>query len=154
MGEFVESIKSIGGVCSAILVCSSFIATAVKPVRNWLKGKIRDIAKSDATDKMVKETNELLKKHIEDDAAWKQTAEESLTKQRDADIVQLRISIKAIYDKGRHEKKISDQDLQDLMDMFDLYTSMNGNHYTEKIYNEMMLWEVVHDLDVVTPRAS
>ena len=154
MNEIAESIKSIGGVCSAILVCSSFVVTAIKPVRNWLKGKVRDIAKSDETDKMVKETNALLKKHIEDDAAWKQTAEDSLIKQRDADIVQLRIAIKSIYDKGRFEKKISDQDLQDLIDMFDLYRSMNGNHYTEKIYNEMMLWKVVPEFDTEPLRVS
>ena len=55
---------------------------------------------------------------------------------------QLRSDMLRTYYKHKDEKKIRQYELENFILMYKAYQALNGNSFVEKIYNEVIEWEV------------
>ena len=137
---------SIAGAITAVCACVLFF---VKPIRQWLISKIQKISHSDDLEKNIKDMQEsinklekLMEEHARTDKAWKAEVTKSFEAQTETDIVQLRNTINHIYDKNYDVKSLTIRDKESLIDLFDRYEAIGGNHNVHQKYNEMMSWDI------------
>ena len=137
---------SVAGAITAVCACVLFF---VKPIRQWLIGKIKKVAHSEDLEKSIKEMQEsisklekMMEEHAETDKQWKSEVTKSFKAQTETDIVQLRNTINHIYDKNYDVKSLTIRDKESLIDLFDRYEAIGGNHNVHQKYNEMMSWDI------------
>ena len=56
---------------------------------------------------------------------------------------QLRSDILHIYYEYREVKKIRQYELENFVHLYKAYKALKGNSFIDKIYNEVMTWEVI-----------
>lgn len=143
--EIVEFITKAGSICGAVTAIGAMVAVCLKPVRKFIVNKIREIAQSESHDELIKEIREIkasLKYLEERDEKWHKEVERRLTLHSQTDIVELRNTINNIYDKNYETQTLSMREKESLIDLFDQYKLLGGNHNVEQKYNEMMEWKI------------
>lgn len=147
--EIVETIKVGGSVAGAITAICACVMFFVKPIRQWVIGKIQKVSHSDDLKKDIKDVQKALDKlegmmeeHVRSDKEWKQEVVENFKSQTETDIVQLRNTINHIYDKNYDSKTLTIRDKESLIDLFDRYQAIGGNHNVHQKYEEMLTWEL------------
>lgn len=138
--DIIEGIKVLGGVCGAVSATFALLLFCLKPVRGAAVGWVQKITKSDDMERIVKETHELLKKHIGEDEVWKKQQTERMEVQKNTAIVQLRNTINLIYDKNYASQTLTIRDKESLIDLFEQYEKLGGNHNVAQKYEEMLQW--------------
>lgn len=136
----------MAGAITAVCACVLFF---VKPIRQWLINRIKKVAHSEDLEKNIKEMQEsisklekLMEEHAVEDKQWKSEVTKSFKAQTETDIVQLRNTINHIYDKNYDVKSLTIRDKESLIDLFDRYDAIGGNHNVRQKYNEMMNWDI------------
>ena len=147
MEELIEAVKLTGSVAGAITATCACVLFFVKPIRIWMIKKIQGASHSSELEKVMKETQtalaelkKLLEEHIIADEKWKKEVSGNFKEQTETDIVQLRNTINHIYDKNYEVKSLTMRDKESLIDLFDRYKAIGGNHNVEQKYNEMLSW--------------
>lgn len=156
MEEVFEITKAIGSFMGAISTSIACVMLFVKPLRKWCIEKIRKASKSDNTDhvlkeykdemesmrKAISELKDLLKSHIESDEKWKRKVTEEFKSQNETNQVELRNTMNTIYDKNYENKSLTLREKESLVDLFDRYSAIGGNHGMKFKFDEMMNWEI------------
>lgn len=149
MEELVEVVKLTGSIAGAITATFACVTLFVKPIRAWVIKKIQGASHSSELEKVMKdnqaalaELKKLLEEHITSDEKWKKEVSENFKEQTETDIVQLRNTINHIYDKNYEVKSLTMRDKESLIDLFDRYKAIGGNHNVEQKYNEMLSWDI------------
>lgn len=137
-----EKIIFAGSVCGAITAVIAFVVAFLKPVRKWCVERVKKIAHSEESEKENKKTRELLEQFIKDTKEWQQKIEKRMEEDRETDIVQLRNTINEIYDENCAAKHLTIRQKERLIDTFEQYDKIGGNHNAREKYNEMMTWDV------------
>lgn len=149
MEELIEAVKLTGSVAGAITATCACVLFFVKPIRTWMIKKIQGASHSSELEKVMKENQtalaelkKLLEEHIIADEKWKKEVSGNFKEQTETDIVQLRNTINHIYDKNYEVKSLTMRDKESLIDLFDRYKAIGGNHNVEQKYNEMLSWDI------------
>ena len=147
--ELIEAVKLTGSIAGAITATFACVALFVKPIRAWMIKKIQGASHSSQLEKVLEENQKalaevkkLLEEHIVADEKWKKEVSENFKEQTETDIVQLRNTINHIYDKNYEVKSLTMRDKESLIDLFDRYKAIGGNHNVEQKYNEMLSWDI------------
>ena len=85
---------------------------------------------------------DLLKSHIESDEKWKRKVTEEFKSQNETNQVELRNTMNTIYDKNYENKSLTLREKESLVDLFDRYSAIGGNHGMKFKFDEMMSWEI------------
>lgn len=56
---------------------------------------------------------------------------------------QLRSDMLRIYYGGKHSKRIRQYEMENFVYLYKAYKSLRGNSFIDKIYKEVMTWEVI-----------
>lgn len=142
MEEIINIALRVGSICGALATIVGFTAVVMKPVRDAMIKQIKKITHSDESEKLNKETNELVRNWIKDNEIWQRSIEAKLDQMRQTDIVQLRNVINTLYDENYESKSLSLRQKEMLIDVFDQYEANGGNHNAKQKYNEMINWRV------------
>lgn len=149
MEELIEVVKLTGSIAGAVTATCACIMLFVKPLRAWMIKKIQGASHSSELEKVMKdnqtalaELKKLLEDHITSDEKWKKEVSENFKEQTETDIVQLRNTINHIYDKNYEAKSLTMRDKESLIDLFDRYEAIGGNHNVKQKYQEMLAWEI------------
>lgn len=147
--DMVEIVKTAGAVAGAITAICACVMLFVKPIRQWAIGKVQKISHSEDLEKNIKDVQRsldklesLMEEHIRNDREWKQEVSENFKSQTETDIVQLRNTINHIYDKNYESRTLTIRDKESLIDLFDRYSAIGGNHNVKQKYEEMLTWEL------------
>lgn len=92
--------------------------------------------------KAISELKDLLKSHIESDEKWKRKVTEEFKSQNETNQVELRNTMNTIYDKNYENKSLTLREKESLVDLFDRYSAIGGNHGMKFKFDEMMSWEI------------
>ena len=92
--------------------------------------------------KAISELKDLLKSHIESDEKWKRKVTEEFKSQNETNQVELRNTMNTIYDKNYENKSLTLREKESLVDLFDHYSAIGGNHGMKFKFDEMMSWEI------------
>lgn len=84
----------------------------------------------------------MLKSHIESDEKWKRKVTEEFKSQNETNQVELRNTMNTIYDKNYENKSLTLREKESLVDLFDRYSAIGGNHGMKFKFDEMMSWEI------------
>ena len=149
MEELIEAVKLTGSIAGAITATFACVTLFVKPIRAWMIKKIQGASHSSQLEKVLEENQKalaevkkLLEEHIVADEKWKKEVSENFKEQTETDIVQLRNTINHIYDKNYEVKSLTIRDKESLIDLFDRYDAIGGNHNVKQKYNEMLSWDI------------
>ena len=55
---------------------------------------------------------------------------------------QLRSEMLRLYYKHQDDKKVRQYEMENFVKLYDAYKALNGNSFIDKVYNEVMEWEV------------
>lgn len=111
--DLVSIIAALGGTAGIVAI--------INAIRNPSTNKLREV---------LQEENDIQNKTLIDE----------LNKQKDSTTVLLRHEITNLYYKKINVKELTQFEKQDLISLFELYTSLGGNSYVHQLYNEMMNW--------------
>ena len=118
----IEIIKTIGGVCGAIITITTLITLLLKKPKQWLQKAIKE--QFDEENKEIKNLLSNIDKKIETN--------------REASLAALRHEITAIYDLYYPQGHLPVNVRKDLISLYDAYRKNGGNSYAEELYNELI----------------
>lgn len=143
-----EVIRTIGGVAGSIISVITLLTLIVKPMRDGFRRWIYQIAaqsddhvsKNDMMEikgilKHQSEQNEQILCELED-------TKNDMAILKDSTRSTMKNMISSIYNTGRATKKISVNDRESLVHLYETYHALGGNNYTTLIYQEMLEWDV------------
>lgn len=143
-----EAIKVIGGAAGSIISIITLLTLIVKPMRNGFRRWVYSIAaqSDDHVSKVdMMEIKDILKHQSEQN---EQILSELEATKNDMEILKdsnrstMKNMISSIYNSGRATRKISVNDRESLVHLYDSYHALGGNNYTTLIYQEMLEWDV------------
>jgi len=143
-----ELIRTIGGVAGSIISVITLLTLAVKPMRDGFRRWIYQIAaQSDdhVSRKDMMEIKDILQHQSEQNEQILCELEDTksdMTILKDSTRSTIKNMISSIYNTGRVTKKISANDRESLVHLYETYHALGGNNYTTIIYNEMLEWDV------------
>ena len=127
MEQFLTIFQSIGAVVGVILTLITFYGVISKKPKEGFRKLIREEAM--AANKEVKDEVDLLKKQMD-------------LKDR-TDLAILRNTLTHIYFKYKDLKKIPHYEKENVMYLFEQYSSLGGNSYVKQIVDEIREWEEI-----------
>lgn len=143
-----EVIRTIGGVAGSIISVITLLTLIVKPMRDGFRRWVYQIAaqsddhvsKNDMLEikgilKHQSEQNEQILCELED-------TKNDMAILKDSTRSTMKNMISSIYNTGRATKKISVNDRESLVHLYETYHALGGNNYTTLIYQEMLEWDV------------
>ena len=166
-----ELIRTIGGVAGSIISVITLLTLAVKPMRDGFRRWIYQIAaQSDdhvsrkdmmeiksilIKDTTKEEREEIVRNSMDIKDILQHQSEQNeqilceledtksdMTILKDSTRSTIKNMISSIYNTGRVTKKISANDRESLVHLYETYHALGGNNYTTIIYNEMLEWDV------------
>lgn len=127
MEQFLTIFQSIGAVVGVILTLITFWGVISKKPKEFFRRAIREEAT--AANKDMKDEVDLLKKKME-------------SKDK-TDLAILRNTLTHIYFKYKDAKKIPHYEKENVMYLFEQYTTLGGNSYVKQIVDEVKDWEEI-----------
>lgn len=133
MGNFIELLTVIGGVCGSIVTIVGFIALLRKKPKQWVENMMRNTFDSqiDSTLKEVSEKIGQLQDSLEDRFEQNDETQKCI----------LRHSILDIYETHKKDKKLPPYVREDLHYLYERYSKLHGNSFVQSIYEEMSDWK-------------
>ena len=136
--EIGTLILSIGGFAGALSTTVAFIILIVKPIRNKFVSWISKTADTDNINKKIDHLTELVKTTIEQNKELQAEIEKLGHGLQSS----LRNSILNLYYKCMARGSITMFEKQNLMEMYDSYTDLKGNHFIKDCYESLCLLPV------------
>lgn len=127
MEQFLTIFQSIGSVVGVILTLITFWGIISKKPKYAFRKLIREEAT--AANKEMKDEIDFLKKKIND--------------KDKTDLAILRNTLTHIYFKYKDVKKIPHYEKENVMYLFEQYSSLGGNSYVKQIVDEIKDWEEI-----------
>lgn len=133
----LELVKTVGGFVSPMLVIITFLTMIIKPLRVKLIGWVKRTTKSDENEVWLVELRVAV-----------QEIKNMMVVQCDAAQALLRDSICKLYYEYRSEKKLPLYEKENLIQLYDKYHNLKGNHFVDYLYTEMLKWDVGTDKEI------
>lgn len=127
MEQFLTIFQSIGAVVGVILTLITFWGVISKKPKEFFRTAIREEATA-ANREMKNEVDGLKKKMESKDKT---------------DLAILRNTLTHIYFKYKDAKKIPHYEKENVMYLFEQYSSLGGNSYVKQIVDEIKDWEEI-----------
>ena len=143
-----EAIKVIGGVAGSIISIITLMTLIIKPMRNGFRRWIYQIAaqsddhvsRADMTE--IKDILKHQSKQNEQILCELEETKSDMAILKDSTRSTMKNMISSIYNTGRATRKISVNDRESLVHLYETYHALGGNNYTTIIYEEMLNWDV------------
>ena len=136
--EIGTLILSIGGFAGALSTTVAFIILIVKPIRNKFVSWISKTADTDNINKKIDRLTELVETTIDQNKELQAEIEKLGHGLQSS----LRNSILNLYYKCMARGSITMFEKQNLMEMYDSYTDLKGNHFIKDCYESLCLLPV------------
>ena len=136
LSEFTSHIQLFSSFLVALTGAIAVIAGIIRPIRNWVLDRIGNRKHGEEMQKAIV----TMGKSIEDLNVKfdEERAEQALMK--NANIATLRNDLTELYYKVEAQGYIGEYDLKNWISMFDVYTSLGGNHYIAELNDR------IHDM--------
>ena len=131
-------ILAIGGLAGALSTTVAFVILIVKPIRNKFVSWISKTADTDNINKKIDRLTELVETTIEQNKELQAEIEKLGHGLQSS----LRNSILNLYYKCMARGSITMFEKQNLMEMYDSYTDLKGNHFIKDCYESLCLLPV------------
>ncbi len=136
--EIGTLILSIGGFAGALSTTVAFIILIVKPIRNKFVSWVSKTADTDNINKKIDRLTELVETTVEQNKELQAEIEKLGHGLQSS----LRNSILNLYYKCMARGSITMFEKQNLMEMYDSYTDLKGNHFIKDCYESLCLLPV------------
>lgn len=136
--EIGTLILSIGGLAGALSTTVAFVILIVKPIRNKFVSWVSKTADTDNINKKIDRLTELVETTIEQNKELQAEIEKLGHGLQSS----LRNSILNLYYKCMARGSITMFEKQNLMEMYDSYTDLKGNHFIKDCYESLCLLPV------------
>ena len=136
--EIGTLILSIGGFAGALSTTVAFIILIVKPIRNKFVSWVSKTADTENINKKIDRLTELVETTIEQNKELQAEIEKLGHGLQSS----LRNSILNLYYKCMARGSITMFEKQNLMEMYDSYTDLKGNHFIKDCYESLCLLPV------------
>ena len=129
MEIFKNTAVILGCITSTITIVVAIVPRFRRRVALWVRGK----SGASYLENEIRQMKDMLEKHVSDDTMKR----EDIALQKEAMKCMLRDSITHIYYKRSTECEIPIYELEDLVHLYESYTSLGGNSYVQKLYQQM-----------------
>ena len=133
----LELVKTVGGFVSPMLVIITFLTMIIKPLRVKLISWVKCTTKSDESAVWIVELR-----------ADVQEMKSMMVIQCDASQALLRDSICKLFYEYRAEKTLPLYEKENLIQLYEKYHTLKGNHFVDYLYDEMKRWDVGTDKEI------
>lgn len=125
--EVVDGINQLTSLLTGLGVLVAALVSVIKPLRNWLIGKLS----SKAEIKEATESLRALNNKFDDECAKQELI-------KNATLSLTRNSLTRIYYKAIERGGISAYDRENFLKMYDSYSALGGNSYVHELYEQVL----------------
>lgn len=118
----LEIIKTIGGICGAIITIVTFVTLMCKKPKQWLQKIIKE---------EINNENQEIKNLLAN-------IDKKIETNKEASLAALRHEITSIYDLYYPQGHLPVNIRKDLISLYDAYKTNGGNSYAAELYNELI----------------